>query len=75
MRRWRSGGISAYSEPASLVLRSRTVTERGMVMSYLASADDLMWKVIGVSSADDSSAILMALSLVVPLELSTLNNE
>jgi hypothetical protein len=41
-----------------LVLRSATVIVRGTVRTYLASLDDLTLKVIGVSSALASSAML-----------------
>lgn len=59
MSRWRSGGMSAYSEPDSFCFRSRTVIVRGMVTTYLASLDDLMLKVTGASSAAVSSAIVL----------------
>ncbi len=65
MRRWRSGGISAYSGPESLVFRSMTVMERGTVRTYLASLEDLTLKVTGVSSAVDSSAMV---GLLVAME-------
>ena len=50
--------MSAYSGPESLVLRSMTVMERGTVMTYLASLEDLTLKVTGASSAVDSSAMV-----------------
>ena len=50
--------MSAYSGPESLVFRSMTVMERGTVRTYLASLEDLTLKVMGVSSAVDSSAMV-----------------
>ena len=50
--------MSAKSEPDSLVLRSATVIVRGTVRTYLASLEDLTLKVIGVSSALASSAMV-----------------
>lgn len=50
--------MSAYSEPDSLVLRSVTLIDRGTVRTYLASLEDLTLKVMGVSSAVDSSAMV-----------------
>ena len=50
--------MSAKSEPDSLVLRSTTVIVRGTVRTYLASLEDLTLKVIGVSSALASSAMV-----------------
>lgn len=50
--------MSAYSGPESLVFRSMTVIEGGTVRMYLASLEDLTLKVIGISSAVDSSAMV-----------------
>ena len=50
--------MSAKSEPDSLVLRSATVIVRATVRTYLASLEDLTLKVIGVSSALASSAMV-----------------
>lgn len=58
MRRCLSGGISAYSEPASLALRSKTVADRGKVITNLLSLDDLTLKVTGTSSEAASSAMM-----------------
>lgn len=49
--------MSAYSGPESLIFRSMTVMERATVRTYLASLEDLTLKVMGVSSAVESSAM------------------
>lgn len=58
MRRWLSGGMSAYSALASLSLRSKTVDDRGIVITNLLSLDDLTLKLTGTSSAAASSAMM-----------------
>lgn len=58
MSRCLSGGMSAYSEPASLALRSKTVADRGMVITNLLSLEDLTLKVTGASSAAAASAMM-----------------
>ena len=57
--------MSAYSGPESLVFKSMTVIEGGIVRTYLASLEDLTLNVMGVSSAVDSSAMV---GLVVAVE-------
>ena len=57
--------MSAYSGPESLVFKSMTVIEGGIVRMYLASLEDLTLNVMGVSSAVDSSAMV---GLVVAVE-------